>query len=142
MSHCRAARALENLQPRENLKVAAPAEKPMLQDDCRMRQARPHELQVARCHGITADFYPYDMSFLARKRPASSTRPGARATWAISEAKPHHWSGERAGIFPRAPSALDLHRDRRERRQRQRERGGKSMAGIRRRCDASYIAHV
>jgi hypothetical protein len=53
------------------------------------------------------------------------------------QAAPSIWQA--LGGSTRAPSAFDLQRDRRERRQRQLERSGKSMARIRRRCDTSHV---
>src|SRR5271166_6643854 len=89
---------------------------------------------------MTADFYPYDMSCLARTatRIINEATSAGRVGKLGGQAAPLVWRAR--GSSARAPSAFDLQRDRRERRQRQRERSGKSMAGIRRRCDASHIA--
>jgi hypothetical protein len=91
---------------------------------------------------MTADFYPYDMSFLARTatRIINEATSAGRVGKLGGQATPLVWRAQ--GSSARAPSAFDLQRDRGERRQRQRERSGKSMAGQRRRCDASHIAHA
>ena len=39
---------------------------------------------VTSTDGMTADFYPFDMKFMARSRRASSTRSRASTAWSMT----------------------------------------------------------